>query len=94
MGRDWSKSKSRTKAVESRRAEIDVARILAEDLPRQSKDELRAQAAEALSRYHGPIRRLPTLIDLKCYHCNHRGRVVLRDTSARFVCSKCGAKSL
>lgn len=97
MARDWSKQRNRDNAAATRRAEVMLARELADyDGPRPSKADLREEAAVAVAQYRGPVRRLPTVIELKCYACNHRGRVTLPygNTTRRFRCGKCGALSL
>lgn len=82
----------------TRSAIADQTRYLAElSAPDQqpSKAEMRAESAALVAAYPGPIRRLPTFIDLKCYRCNHRGRVkVYPGERKRFKCSRCGALSL
>lgn len=97
MGRNWSKDKARFAAAKSRldkAREIDeVDYLLRGHVPEPTKEELRAQAAEAVAAYQGEIKRLPTVMRLECL-CGHRGRVLLRDDqkSRRFKCSKCGAR--
>jgi hypothetical protein len=98
VGRNWSKQKVRDAAQRHRQAATDMAHYLVElEAPsaQPSKAELREEAAAAIARYTGPVRRLPTMVDLKCYRCNHRGRVrVYPGERKRFKCSKCGAVSL
>lgn len=94
MARDWSKFKAKQQANAARRAEVDLARSLAEDEPRPSKAELRALGIALLADYQRPIRVLPSIIELKC-GCGHRGRVkVYRGERKRFRCSKCGYLSM
>jgi hypothetical protein len=60
-----------------------------------SKADLRAEAADAVERYTGRVQLCPTIIELKCVGCNHRGRVkVWRGEKKRFRCSKCGYLSM
>lgn len=100
MGRDWSKQRKRDVTNRSRQQEIDNAGCLARavvehDHPELTKDQLRAEALALVAQYRGNVRQLPTLIELKCYRCNHRGRAkVWPGGSKRFKCSRCGATSI
>jgi transposase-like protein len=81
------------------REEAAVMRLLLADdkpEPKLSKEAARAEMEAALANYRGAINRLPTVIEVKCYRCNHRGRVLMPNgnTTKRFKCSKCGATSL
>lgn len=65
----------------------------AEPAPQRSKAELRAEAEAALAAYRGPVRRLPTVHELRCL-CGHRGRVAVPAELGRprFRCSRCGSR--
>jgi hypothetical protein len=96
MGRDWSKLRRREQGNSANREEAAVMRLLYERPPQLSKEEARAEMEDALARYRGAVRKLPTIIEVKCYRCNHRGRASMPsgNTVKRFKCSKCGALSL
>jgi hypothetical protein len=98
MATDWSKLRRRAQARTAKRDNIEIARILHEDEPKPqlSKEEARAEMASALARYRGAVHKLPTIVEVKCYRCNHRGRASMPNgnTAKRFKCSKCGALSL
>jgi hypothetical protein len=95
MANDWSKQRRRDQTRTAKRQDVEIARILAEDRPvPPSKAELRAQANAAIADHRRAIDKLPTVVEVKCYRCNHRGRIKVYDVNARFRCSKCGALSL
>lgn len=98
MGRNWSRQRDREAMARTRAAQIDQARYLGDlEAPevQPSKAELVAEARDAIARYTGPVRRLPTVIRLKCYRCNHQGKAhVQPGQRRRFKCSRCGATSL
>ena len=96
MARDWSKLRRRENTSASLREEAAVMRLLYERPKQLSKVEARAEMEAALARYRGTIRQLPTIVELKCYKCNHRGKAIMPNgnTTKRFKCSKCGAMSL
>lgn len=94
MALNWSKHRTRQQANRAASDQAEIARMLAEHDQEPSKAELRAETAELVAAYRGPIRRLPTFRDIKCA-CGHRARVPTRPgTSPRFRCSKCGARAL
>jgi DNA-directed RNA polymerase subunit M/transcription elongation factor TFIIS len=97
VARDWSKQRKRDLARQALGAEIELARILRnEDEPQPSKAEQRAEAAALLAAYQGPIKKLPTVVALRCAKCGHRGNVRMRpgEPKRRFKCSKCGYLAL
>ena len=97
MALNWSKHTRRGQNRTAKRMDVDIARILQEERPAPpSKEQLRADMADAMSRYRGAIHKLPTVVELKCYRCNHRGKATMPNgnTTKRFKCSKCGAMSL
>lgn len=92
MARDWSRQANRDRERVARRADAEIARILAEDEPRPSKVELRAQADAAIAGYRGPIKRLPMFAALRCRSCGHRGAArVPPGATPSFRCSACGS---
>jgi hypothetical protein len=66
--------------------------MLAEDVTPQDQAAIAADMARAVAEYRGPVRRLPTIIDVRCV-CGHRKRVALSPGKVRprFRCSRCGA---
>jgi hypothetical protein len=94
MGLSWSRSRARQHEQSARRADIEIARYLAEDVRRRSSAAIAADMARAVAEYRGPVRRLPYIMKLKCI-CGHKGRVkVYPGARKRFRCSKCGFLSI
>ena len=95
MALDWSKSKRRDQRNAARGNEAELARLIADDVPQLSKAELRALGVVALADYRKPIKRLPTIIYLKC-GCGHKGHVKVYpgEPRKRFRCSKCNYLSM
>ncbi|MCC6314808.1 MAG: hypothetical protein IT337_12440 [Thermomicrobiales bacterium] len=96
MALDWSKAKRREHQQQAPADERAIAALLARDEATPSKAELRAQAADALARYTGRIRRLPTILEVRC-GCGHRAKVRVPDGRAappRLRCSRCGSRAL
>lgn len=60
-----------------------------------SKAAARAQAAEAVAAFTGPVSRLPTVVTLRC-QCGHvaRATIPLGIEHPRFRCSRCGTRQL
>jgi hypothetical protein len=97
VGRDWSKLKRREQGQHAQReAMADVLTFpIPTDDERLTKDQMRAETDALMASYGGRINQLPTYLSLKCYSCNHRGRVRLTPgRKTRFRCSKCGAVSM
>jgi hypothetical protein len=96
MGLDWSKQRRRElagRAAAEAVADADrLARVERGEPAEPSKAELRAEAAAAVATYRGPIKRLPTIHDLRCI-CGHRAKVSVQPgPRPRFRCSRCGSR--
>lgn len=96
MGLDWSKRRRQSNSARGTDPDAALARLASEPAtPQPSKAALRAESADAIERYTGRVQLCPTIIELKCVGCNHRGRVkVWRGERKRFRCSKCGYLSM
>lgn len=80
MARNWSKLRSRDQAMRSRRAEYDNAAYLRdlEAAPPPSKADLRLMAESAVHIYKNRIKHLPTIVNLRCPKCRHRGKATVQ----------------
>lgn len=90
---NWARDRTKTLSRTAKRQTAEIAIMLSgEPVPQPSKSDLRALAAQAAS--HG-VRRLPTMVDLRCGSCGHSGRATVHDDQRGkpFKCSKCGARN-
>lgn len=93
---NWSRAASRSAAARSRSMEAEGNMYLAElDGARRgpSKAELAALASAAMAEFTGTVKRLPTMVDLRCT-CGHHARVAVAPDRERprFRCSRCGSQ--
>lgn len=97
MARDWSKQRRREAAKRTAGEAVERARYLAEleapDTKPSSKAELRAEADRLVAEYRGPVRRLATVIEVRC-PCGHRGKVRVPPgrPRPRLRCRRCGTR--
>lgn len=95
MGRESSKPR-RDKPRIVAGYQFDAARALA-DYVEPTKEQLREEARDAVRRYFadsGRITKLPTILNLQCPKCRHRGSARLPPgrTMPRFRCKRCGSR--
>lgn len=81
----------------NRSADVDNAlylRDLSGQTAQPSKAELRAEADALMARYKGEVKRLNSVVGLRCRTCGHRGTAHIRpeaDAVPRFRCTRCGS---